>query len=368
MVPQSIIEAFDPELSIERAWTPPSSWYTEPAVAVLEQDTVFRNSWQPVARIAQLAEPGSYTTGCFAGEPWVVVRGRDDQLRAFYNTCRHKGREVVTGSGRAEQLVCGYHAWAYDLDGRLRKAPRMAGIDDFERGAMSLPAMAVDTWGPWVFVSRDPAAKPVRTLVPELDAALEQGGWAKLRHVAERSWTIACNWKVYADNYLDGGYHVPHMHPSLAAQLHMDSYRTELFARHSVQSCGPAPQRSEQLDYDASERIGQRALYAWLYPNFMINRYGPCMDSNWIVPLGPDRCRVEYQFYFEEGRDAAAFVAASMEQADLTQQEDIAICESVQRGLRSESYDRGRYAPGVEMGEHHFHRLLAHDYRRGIGR
>ncbi|MBN4059209.1 hypothetical protein JYT22_00995 [Endomicrobium sp. AH-315-J14] len=163
---------------------------------------------------------------------------------------------------------------------------------------------------------------------------------------------IECNWKVYVDNYLDGGYHIPHMHPSLDAQLDMETYRTEIFERYSVQTSGAAS--------DGPDRIGSGALYAWMFPNFMINRYGPCMDSNHVVPLGPDRCRVDYQFYFTE--DARHLTEESMAQADVTQKEDIAICESVQRGLKSESYDRGRYAPTVEIGEHHFHRLLAADY------
>lgn len=362
-----LVAAFDPAVPIERAATPPSAWYTDPAIYQLERRSVFRNSWQPVARVGELDQPGSYRAGCLVGEPWLVVRGADDELRAFYNTCRHKGREVVTGSGRVEQLVCGYHAWSYDLTGRLRKAPRMAGIEAFDREATSLVPLALDVWGPWVFVSRDLTAPPLRSLLGELDAMLEQGGWSELHYAGATRWVIDCNWKVYADNYLDGGYHIPHMHPSLDAQLTMDSYRTELFDRYSVQTCQRASARDARIDYDAQQRIGDGAIYAWLYPNFMINRYGPCMDTNWIVPLGPDRCAVEYQFFFRNGNDDAdAFMKTSIEQADVTQQEDIAICESVQRGLHSESYDRGRYAPRVEMGEYHFHQLLARDYRAAL--
>lgn len=353
-----LVQRFDPSAPIERAWTPPGAWYTSAELFELEKRTLLFDAWQPVAHVADVSGAGSYVSGCFAGEPWVVCRD-GDALRAFSNVCRHKGREVVTGSGVADQLVCGYHAWAYDLEGRLRKAPRMGGIEAFDREAMSLPPLGIDTWGPWIFACRDRDAAPMKNVVSELDGMLEASEWRRLKFVGRRSWTIACNWKVYVDNYLDGGYHIPHMHPSLDAQLDMATYRTELFERFSVQLSGAG---------ERDARIGEQAIYAWIYPCFMINRYGPCMDTNHVIPLGPDRCRVDYEFFFmdTEGDEARRFMAESMEQSDVTQREDIEICESVQRGLGSSSYDRGRYAPTVEMGEHHFHQLLAADYRRAL--
>jgi choline monooxygenase len=360
--------AFDPTIPIARAWTPPSGWYTDAALYELERASVFRRSWQPVARAAEIGEAGSYVAGCFAGEPWLVVRGGDGAVRAFANVCRHKGREVVTGSGRADELVCGYHAWTYALDGTLRRAPRVAGIQDFDRGRMSLPALGVEIWGPWVFVNGDPGAPSLRAGIPELDALLERGGWSALRHAGRRSWEIACNWKVYVDNYLDGGYHVPHMHPTLDAQLDMRRYRTETFGRFSIQSCPAAAHEDGRIGFDAAARIGEGAVYAWIYPNLMLNRYGSCLDSNHVVPLAPDRCRVDYDFFFfdVEGDDARRRIAESMAQSDVTQREDIEICESVQRGLGSASYERGRYAPEVEIAEHHFHALLAADYAEAL--
>lgn len=359
---------FDPSVAIEDAVTPPSSWYVAPELYALEQRAVFGHCWHPVARDVEIDAPGAYVSGCIAGEPWVVVHGDDGLVRAFSNVCRHKGREVVRGAGRAEKLVCGYHAWTYDLDGRLKSAPRIAGIRGFDREAMSLPALQTEQWGRWVFANWDRYTPGVQASLPQLDAMLGDRGWDRLRFVASRSWTIACNWKVYVDNYLDGGYHIPHMHPSLDAQIEMDSYRTECFERSSVQTAGAAKEPDARTTVDASARIGAGAIYAWIYPNFMINRYGPCLDTNHVVPLGPDRCRVDYQFWFEDvdSEAARAFIDASVQQADVTQHEDIEICESVQLGLQSRSYDVGRYAPRVEIGEHHFHRLLADDLRRAL--
>lgn len=360
------IARFDPEVPIERAWMPPASWYTDPEFLAIEERAVFQRTWQPAVRATDVADPGSYASGCIGGMPWVVVRDELGELRAHHNVCRHKGREVVTGAGRAARLVCGYHAWTYDLDGTLRKAPRIAGIEEFESAQMSLAPMAVDTWGPWIFVNGDPYAAPLRPRVAALDATLEDGGWGALSFAGHREWSIGCNWKVYVDNYLDGGYHIPHMHPTLDAQLDMNSYSTQLFGEYSVQSSGAAAAGDARLTVDPAVRIGSGALYAWLFPNFMVNRYGPCLDSNYVVPVGADRCRVVYEFYFDEAAfdiDAAQFMEQSRAQADVTQREDIEICESVQVGLRSPTYDRGRYAPRVELGEHHFHRLLASSLR-----
>ncbi len=362
------VESFDQDLPIERAWTPPSSWYTSSAIHDLELRAIQARSWQPVARTEQLQEPGAFVTGVLAGEPWLLVRGEDGNLRAFHNTCRHKGREVVQGCGRVTALVCGYHAWTYDLLGLLRSAPRMAGIEDFDRSSMSLPALALEVWGPWVFLNLNPDAVPLAAALSPLESRLSATGWEKLRCVDERTWTIDCNWKVYVDNYLDGGYHIPHMHPTLDAQLDMQSYRTELFEGYSIQSSNAAAAPDGRIDFEASARIGDEALYIWLYPNFMINRYGPCLDTNHVIPLGPDRCQVVYEFFFEEieGQDSESFIQSSIAQAAVTQREDIAICESVQLGLRSRGYDRGRYAPRVEMGEYHFHGLLAANLRREL--
>ena len=273
------------------------------------------------------------------------------------------------GQGRADSLVCGYHAWEYDLHGKLRSAPKMAGIEEFDREEMSLRPLAVDTWGPWVFINGDADARPMKTRLPELDARLEQTDWTQLTYFERTTWDIGCNWKIYVDNYLDGGYHIPHMHPTLDAQLDMSTYRTDLYAESSIQTSEPSSTGDERIDFEAGERIGPGAIYAWIYPNFMLNRYGPCLDSNYVVPLGPNRCRVEYEFYFleTEGRTAAEFIRQSVDQSAVTQREDISICESVQVGLNSSSYDRGRYAPRVEVGEHHFHRLLSADLRRALG-
>ena len=227
---------------------------------------------------------------------------------------------------------------------------------DFDREDFGLIELGAEEWGPLVFVHGDPDAAPLAVTLGDLRERLAMDG---MRFVARREYRLRCNWKVFVDNYLDGGYHVPVAHTDLAGQLDLASYRTEVFDRYVVQSC----------ESGASDRLGERALYVWIYPNLMVNRYGPILDTNLVVPLGADETLVIFDYFFEEQRAAdTAFVEESLAASDRVQQEDIGLCESVQSGLGSPAYDRGRYAPLVEGAMHYFHGLLAADLRgRGSG-
>lgn len=362
------VARFDSAAPIAAAATPPASWYVDPRLFELELRSILPRSWQPVARAAELAEPGDFVSGRLFSRPWVVTRGTDGGLQAFDNVCRHKGHEVAKGCGRAEELVCGYHGWSYELDGALRSAPRSAGMTGFERADFSLPKLRLEELGPFVLLNTDPDAGPFRARLGEIESRLVPSGWDALRFVGGREWTIECNWKVYVDNYLDGGYHIPHMHPSLDAQLDMSTYRTECFETLSVQSAAPAAGDDARIAFDPRARIGGGTAYAWLHPNWMLNRYGPWLESNQVIPESVSRTRIIDRFFVDASplELSDEEIAASMAQSSVTQREDIAICESVQVGLASGAYETGRYAPAVEVGEHHFHRMLAADYRRAL--
>lgn len=357
------IRRFRTDLPIEAAATPPSSWYTAPALLARESETVFRRSWQYACPSDRVATPGSYVRVDVAGDSYLVLRGRDGTLRALSNVCRHHAAQLLEGSGCVERLVCPYHGWTYELDGRLRSAPDMGAQKDFERANFALPAVPVEVWGPLVFLHPGTPLRPVAEELAPLAVQLAAFGMEGLRHAHRRRYPIQCNWKVFADNYLDGGYHVAHLHKGLAGQLEMGAYRTELFERFNVQSC-PSAGDAQFHGRDFRARIGAGALYAWIHPNLMLNRYGHILDTNWVVPLAVDRCEVVFDYWFveTEGEDARRFIEASLEASDDVQQEDVAICESVQRGVSSRSYDTGRYARS-ETGMYQFHRLLAEDLR-----
>ncbi len=352
---------FDPAIPIERASTPPASWYTDSQFLGLERDRVFRRSWQPAARLEQLAAPGDYASGHLAGEPYVVLRNTQGELRAFFNVCRHHASCLVEGQGNVEQLVCPYHGWTYDLDGGLRKAPQLGGVCDFDRRQFGLLPMDVAAWGPLVFVRPAGDGPTLEEFTEPLAGRIEFG---ELQFVKRVQYELDCNWKIFVDNYLDGGYHVGQLHGALASQLALDSYRTEVAGRISIQSCEAGSPGPTAGGADFAERLAGGAVYAFLYPNFMINRYGPMMDTNWVLPLGHDRTLTVFDYYFERSVIAeGAFVERSLKASDRVQREDIAICESVQRGLMSSAYDRGRYAPRLEQAAHRFHCLLAEDLR-----
>ena len=171
---------------------------------------------------------------------------------------------------------------------------------------------------------------------------------------------MSCNWKVFIDNYLDGGYHVTTIHPGLATELDTDAYRIEAEDAYSIQSCPSG-------EAGPGDRMGQGALYAFVHPNLMINRYGPVLDVNMALPLGPDRCQVVFDYFFDaRAQLSEAFIASCLERSDQVQQEDIAICASVQKGLSSQGYDCGRYAPALEHAMHRFHRVLVRDLSQGL--
>ncbi len=360
-----ILAAYDDTAPIERAWTIPAAWYTDSRIAELERRTVWSRTWQMVGRAAQVAAPGEFVTAEVAGEPVIVVRGADGVLRGFFNVCRHHAAAVLTAPcGKVDRLRCPYHGWTYDLAGQLRGVPELDGVRDFDRAAMGLAPVAVDTWEGLVFVHLDPDPVPLAAYLGELVGQVAPLGLGELAFCERREYTLACNWKVFVDNYLDGGYHVPHLHPSLNSILTYTDYTIENFERFCVQA---SPIEAGGDPATAAVRHG-RALYYWIYPNLMLNWYEGHLDTNLVLPLGVDRTKVVFEFFFAPAVGDAARAAAhaqSIAVAERIQHEDVAICESVQRGLLSRAYRAGRLSVRREAGEHLFHRLLARDLRGG---
>jgi choline monooxygenase len=372
IMPESLpqtLRAFDPALPLERARTIPSAWYHDPAILTAERRCIFGDAWLAVGRVDQVAAPGSYFTAEVGGEPILVVRDDGGTLRAFFNVCRHRAARVVCeAEGQASRLRCRYHGWTYDLTGRLRGTPEFDGVAEFRREDNGLAPLAVAVWGPLVWVhagSSPPSLEAFLAPMPERCRGL---GLEGLRFFERREYRLACNWKVFVDNYLDGGYHVNTVHPGLAGVLDYSHYRTEVFAQSSVQT-SPLTGTGMGPGGDAvgKVRAGDFAYYWWVFPNFMMNIYQGVMDTNLVLPLGPDACRVVFDFYFAEteGEEARRFAAESIAVGHQIQLEDIGICEEVQRGLASRAFDTGRFSVRREAAGYHFHRLLARRLQSG---
>jgi choline monooxygenase len=357
-----LLSAFDDQAALERARTIPAAWYHDPAVYQAERERVFGNCWLAAGRADQVAAPGRFFTCEIAGEPVVVVRDQQGTLHAFHNVCRHRAARVMCeAEGECTKLRCRYHGWTYDLAGKLRGVPEFDGVADFCREDNGLPAYAVDTWGPvvWTHLGRSPG--PLRDALEPLSRRMAPMGVDQLRFAGRREYDLACNWKVFVDNYLDGGYHVNTVHPALAGVLDYSRYRTEVEGLTSVQI---SPLKATD-DSVAAVRRGDHAYYWFIYPNLMLNLYDGVMDTNLVLPTGPETCRVVFDFYFAAtaGDEAARFMADSIAVADRIQAEDVGICEEVQRGLRSRSYSTGRFSVRREAGGYHFHQLLARQLR-----
>jgi choline monooxygenase len=364
-----LIDSYDPNAPLEQAATIPAAWYTDERIYDLEVPAVFGNSWQFAARLDQLTLPGNYVTADVAGERILIVRGSDSILRAFYNVCRHHAAAVMTEpEGKASQLRCPYHGWTYSLAGELKGTPDFTGVCNFDRSTNGLVPIDLGEWENWVFIrlrTFDPQASLQNLLGADLIQQIRPLKLQDLHWLERRHYTFDCNWKVFVDNYLDGGYHVPHLHKGLDSVLDYSNYQIENGKRFCLQW---SPIVSEGAEAQTGAvRKGERALYYWIYPNFMINWYDGAMDTNLVIPRGVDKTEVIFDFYFPDVSDGArARNLASIEVGQRIQDEDVAICKSVQGGLNSRAYNAGRLSVRREAGEHLFHRLLHADLKSAV--
>jgi len=363
---QQILAGYNDEAPLSEASTIPAPWYVDPRIAELEARTVFSKTWQLVGRVEQVEKPGQFVTASVAGEPIVVVRGNDSVLRAFYNVCRHHAAAVVTEPcGQASILHCPYHGWNYGLDGSLKGMPEFDGVQNFERRDNGLVPLKTETWEKFVFINLDPQATSLHDFLGGIVKRVAPLCVSKLHYFDSRTYDIACNWKVFVDNYLDGGYHVPHLHKGLNSVLDYKEYTIENEDRYCLQS-SPMVTSDEDTATGAT-RKGDRAWYFWQYPNLMINCYEGYMDTNLVLPIDVDHCRVIFDFYFADVSEARReYNQGSVAVGARVQDEDLGICEAVQRGLKSRAYGAGRLSVRREAGEHLFHRLLAADLKAGL--
>jgi choline monooxygenase len=364
---REILDSYDAKASIENAWTIPAPWYVDDRVTALERTSVFSKTWQMVGRVDQLREPGQYVTAMLAGEPIVVVCGEDRKIRSFFNVCRHHAAAVMTEeAGKAPILRCPYHGWTYGLSGELKGTPDFSGVCGFEKKDNGLVPIETAVWEKFVFVRLEGGGPSLEETLGDLVPQFAKLSLERYHFVERRRWVFACNWKVFVDNYLDGGYHVPHLHKGLSSVLDYSQYMIETGPNWCLQW---SPITHEKAEGDvAAVRGGEKALYYWLYPNFMVNWYEGVMDTNLVRPLSTGESEVIFDFYFTDVStpEAIARNKASIDVGNRVQDEDLAICDSVQRGLTSRAYRAGRLSVRREGGEHLFHRMLAADLKNGL--
>jgi len=356
---------FTPSADLATAGTLPARWYIDPRFLELEKEKIFWKTWQWVGTADRIARAGDFFACDVLGEPVVIARGTDGVLRAFYNVCRHRAGMVAQGSGNRKTLQCQYHGWTYHLDGKLNRAPEFEGVQDFNPDDFCLRPVRVEQWKLFIFVNLDADAAPLADMLAPIAAEVEQAGFNidGMRSIERRDYEINANWKVYIDNYLEG-YHIPVAHPALYHELDYDQYRVETFRYYSKQrapirasKAGDVPGRDRRYVREVGEA---QALYYWVFPNAIFNFYPDNLQINSIVPIDHERTLTIFEWYFESPGTGEGW--ESMQQSiafsDEVQREDIELCEAVQRGLKSRSYDRGRFSVKRENGVHHFQSLV----------
>ena len=358
---------------VECAETLPSRFYTDPGMLALEKGRIFRRTWQLVGTLSQdcgeangvprtIADPGAFFTTDVVGEPVVVVRDNGGVLRAFSNVCRHRAGPIAQDAGCRNVFQCAYHGWTYTLDGRLIGTPEVDGIEFFDRSTMGMAPLRCETSQQFIFVNFDPQAPSLAEFLGDIPTQSAAFPFEGIQLAERRDYSVNCNWKVYVDNYLEG-YHIPIVHPGLMKEIDYPRYRTETFRYHS-QQLGPV---KEMRPGDTGERVYKpgeglpEALYFWIFPNLMLNIYPDNIQTNVIVPLSHDRTLTIFEWFFHDAKSETVKERATkaIGFSERVQQEDLHICEAVQKGLQSATYDRGRYSVKRENGVHHFHMLLS---------
>jgi phenylpropionate dioxygenase-like ring-hydroxylating dioxygenase large terminal subunit len=328
--------------------TLPWSWYTDPELLRHEQERIFRRGWQYAGPVERVSRPGDFFTSSAGDVPVVVTRNADGELHALLTVCRHRGSVVAQGRGNRSSLQCPYHAWTYDLDGRLRAAPR---ADEIDVADVSLHALAVETWGPFVFVNPDAAAAPLGDVLGPVPQLLRDGGVdvEQLRFRRRSDYELACNWKIAVENYLEC-YHCAVAHPGFSAVVDIspDAYRLETFALGSSQF-GPTKDGEAPVE-------GQ---FHWLWPVTKLYALPgpPNVAIGPVAPSGTERTSGFLDYFFPDGVEEAT-VDELLAWDDQVGLEDRALVASVQAGVRSGLLDEGRLLPRSERLLVHFQSLV----------
>jgi choline monooxygenase len=353
-------DPFEVDPDIRVASTLPADFYRDSAAYRAQIERVFAASWQLAAWEDLTPEPSSAAPltlleGCL-DEPLVLTRDAAGERRCLSNVCTHRGALLVSERAPCSSLRCRYHGRRFHLDGRFAHMPEFEGAQGFPRASDDLPRVATGRLGPLTFASIRPRQSFEEWLGP-LAERLSFVPWDTLSATDSKSYEVGAHWALYCDNYLEG-FHIPFVHPALAQGLDYGAYTTETLRWASLQ-IGVGKEGEERLalptDHPDHGR-GVSAYYAFLFPSTMINVYAWGVSINAVQPLGPDKTRVRYVSLVHDAQRRSSGPGADLHQVEL---EDEAVVESVQRGVRSRLYQRGRFSPSREVGVHHFHRLLA---------
>lgn len=353
------------QLPIEQAVTIPSAWYTNSGMQKIEREAIFSREWQLAGHISEIPNPGDSLCKTVAGNPILIVRDDTGQIRTFFNVCKHRGGPIAVKKGAKSVLQCQYHGWTYLMDGSLRGVPQWDRVDLFDKKDFGLTPVHSEIWQGLIFINIDENPHPFSKVVEGINDRITPITLEDFQFHSKFSYSIECNWKVYADNYLEG-YHIPIVHPELAKMLDYKNYLTEAHRYYSLQYSPFSDSGSDNL-YNAENG---EAFYYFIYPNFMLNILPGRLQTNVIIPVDENSCIVEFYYYYKNpGRPGMEHVIKDdISYSEKIQSEDIEICEAVQRGLHSRAYDKGRFSVERELGVYHFQSLIKQSLKTHFGR
>ena len=367
---RQITAGYDPDPS--RSCSLRANAYTCPNWFDVDLKSIISRTWQWVCHVEKTRNPGSYVTVDIAGSPVAVVRGRDGVLRAFYNVCKHRAHELLSGEGITTRITCPYHAWVYRLDGQLARAPHTENLHDFNVSDICLDDVQVEEFCGFVFVNLDPNAVPLSEQSGNLETEIRH--WApdidQLTFGHRLTYDIKSNWKNVVDNFLEC-YHCPTAHKDFCDLVDMDTYKVTTYGIYSSHMADAG--NSANRAYDVSNATVKTHAVWWLWPTTCLMRY-PGRSSMIvlnIIPVSPDRTLETYDFFLETPEPNELELDAIRYLDEVLQVEDINLVESVQRGMSTPAFEQGRiiYDPGgsgkSEHAVHHFHGLVLDAYSPG---
>ena len=320
-------------------------YYTDPDIFAAEEAGLFARSWQFAGHISQLERPGDYFTTDVAGESLILLRDRDHEIRCFYNVCQHRAHQLVQGEGNAKLLVCPYHAWTYELTGRLRMGPNIKAVTGFNRDDVCLSSVRVEDFLGFLFVNLDPDAPDMDTQFPRVREELARfvPNIARLRPLEWVDIPEACNWKISIENYSEC-YHCQLNHPTFAkGVVKPETYDIQPQGhclRHTTE-CQNLDRMSYPVDLNANETAGSYSSW-FLWPMFSFQVYpGNVLNTYHWRPMDAGHVTVWRGWYTVDGTDSEVIRRLAVQDRATTVEEDIHLVESVQRGMRSRGYRPG---------------------------
>jgi Rieske 2Fe-2S family protein len=339
-----------------------------------EMDNWYAGGWVSVGREENALAPGQYFLASVAGENMIVVRGNDGVLRAFYNVCRHRGAVIVEEAcGTAPRFQCPYHAWIYDLDGKLRQPRHTELLEGFDPGEWGLIEARCGVWQGIVYLDLSGDAPALETFLGDVVPNFARFDLGALREAGHFDYDVAANWKALIENY-EECYHCPGVHPQLNKITpynmgeylpwngpFIGSYMEVLPEYETLSLSGEAAGRPAIPGMTDEDE--KRVYYFAIWPNQLLSLHPDYLMLHWLTPMAPDRTLVRCAWFFDPAEMAKDSFDPSdaIEFWDMTNRQDWHVCELQQQGTRSRAYTAGRYS-AIESSVHGFDLMVADRY------